>query len=96
MTLSLISFLVGALLGQRFKVIVLLPAGAVALLVAIRTGVDRAETVWSIILLATATAACLQVGYFIGMYVHHVLTAALSRRASPLTSATTSARHPAH
>jgi hypothetical protein len=83
MTLSLISFLVGAALGQRFKVVVLLPASAMALLIAVRTGVTQAQTVWTIILLAAAAATCLQIGYFVGIYFHHVLTAAFPGRPSP-------------
>lgn len=92
MTLSLISLLIGAALGQRFKVVVLLPAGAMALLAAVRTGVAEAQTVWEIILLAAAAATCLQIGYFVGIYIRHALTAALSKRAPPLASP----RHTAH
>jgi hypothetical protein len=97
MILSIISLLVGALLGQRFKVMVLMPATAIVLVVAIGTGVTHAHTAWSIILMAAAAATSMQIGYLIGIGIHHVLAAALSSRSSPLTSptASTSAQHPA-
>ena len=95
MTLSMISFLVGAALAQRFKVIVLMPATVIVLGLSLATGVAHAQTAWWIALMAAAAATCLQIGYFVGMGVRQVLAAALSRRSPPLTSPTTSARHAA-
>jgi hypothetical protein len=95
MTLSMISFLVGAVLGQRFKIVVLIPAFAILLAFAVGTGVAHDQTAWLIVLTATAAATCLQIGYLVGIGVHHVLTAALSKRSSSLTSTTTSAPHAA-
>ena len=94
MTLSMISFLVGAVLGQRFKIIVLIPAFAIMLFLAVGTGLAHAQTAWSIVLLAIAAATCLQTGYLVGIGAHHILTTALSRRSSSLASTTAaSARH---
>jgi hypothetical protein len=93
--LSMISLLVGAALGQRFKVMVLMPAIAIVLVLAVGTGVAHAQTAWSIVLMAVAAATCLQIGYLIGIFIRHVLVAALSRRSSPLTSPETTARHAA-
>jgi hypothetical protein len=95
MTLSMISLLVGAVLGQRFKIIVLIPAFAIVLVLAVGTGVAQAQTAWSIVLTAAAAATCLQIGYLVGIGVHHVLAAALSKRSSSLTSTTTSEPHAA-
>ena len=92
MTLSMISFLVGAVLGQRFKIVVLIPAFAIVLVFVIGTGVVLTQAAWWIVLMAAAAVTCLQIGYFVGIGVHHVLAAALSRRPSPLTPTTTSAR----
>lgn len=96
--LSMVSFLVGALLGQRFKVMVLMPAITIVLVLAVGTGVTLDYTAWSIVLTAAAASTSLQIGYLIGIGIHHVLMAALSSRSSPLTSHTgsTPARHPAH
>jgi hypothetical protein len=94
MTLSIISFLVGAALAQRFKVMILMPAIVIFLGISFASGVANAQTAWWIALMAAAAAICLQIGYFVGMGVRQVLAAALSRR-SPLTSPTTPARHAA-
>ncbi len=95
MTLSIISFLVGAGLGQRFKVMVLLPAFAVVLVLAVGAGVALAQTAWSIALTAIIAGTSLQIGYFVGIGVHHVLTAGLSWKSSSQTSPGISARHAA-
>jgi hypothetical protein len=93
LTLSIVSLLVGAGLGQYYRVLVLIPATAVLLVVAIGTGVAQAQTAWSIILMAVAAATCIQIGYLVGVAVHHVLAASWSSETSPLTSPTsTSAR----
>jgi hypothetical protein len=92
MMLSVVSLLVGAVLAQRFKVLVLMPATAVVLVLAVGTGATQARTDWSLVLMATAAVTCLQIGYLVGIGVHHVLAAALSRRSSPRTPTTTSAR----
>jgi membrane protein DedA with SNARE-associated domain len=94
--LATVSLLVGALLAQRFRVMVLIPATAVVLVVAGATGVTSAHTVWSMILMAATAAIGMQVGYFvIGTGVRHVLTSAWSNRSSHLPSATAPTRYPA-
>jgi membrane protein DedA with SNARE-associated domain len=92
MMLSMVSLLVGVVLGQRFKVIVLIPATAIVLVLAVATGVTPAQTAWSIILMVAAAATSMQIGYLIGIGVRHVLAAS-----SSLTSPTASspARQPA-
>jgi hypothetical protein len=98
MILSMVSLLVGAVLGQRFKVMVLMPATAIVLILAVGTGVTHAQTAWSIVLMAAAAATSMQVGYLIGIGIRHALAAVWSNRSSPLTSTTAStpARQPAH
>jgi hypothetical protein len=95
--LSTVSLLVGALLGQRFKVMILMPATAIVLAIAIGTGVTHAYTAWSIILMAGAAVTSVQIGYLIGIGVHRVLAAALSTRSPSLVSptASTPVRHSA-
>jgi hypothetical protein len=100
-TLSIVSLLVGAGLGQHYKVYVLLPATGILLVLAIGTGVAQALTAWSIVLMIAAAATSIQIGYFVGVGVHVLVTSwwngssSLTSDAStsPLTSRTsTSAR----
>ena len=93
MILAMVSLLVGVVLGQRFKVLVLAPATAIVLVLAV--GVMHDRTAWSIVLVAAAAATSMQIGYLVGIGVHHVLAAALSRRSSPLAPTTTSSPHAA-
>jgi hypothetical protein len=94
-TLSMINFLFGAALGQRFNVVVLIPAMAIVLVLSVGAGVTHAQSVWSIVLMAATAAVCLQFGYFTGIGVRHLLLAARQRGSSPLTPAETSVRHAA-
>lgn len=92
-TLSIVSFLVGAALGQRFKVMVLMPAILIVPGISIVTGIAHVQSAWAIALMVATAAICLQIGYFVGIGVHHLLAAALSRRSSSLASHVTPARH---
>jgi hypothetical protein len=83
MTFSLISFLVGAALAQRFKVMVLIPMIGMVLGFSLAAGVAHALTAWSVALIAASAAICLQTGYFVGIGVYHAVGA---RKSSPLTS----------
>jgi hypothetical protein len=93
LTLSLVSLLVGAGLGQYYKVLVLIPATALLMVVAIGTGVAQAQTAWSIVLMVAAVATSIQIGYLVGVAVHHVLVANWSHGTSPLTSSTPTSAH---
>jgi putative Ca2+/H+ antiporter (TMEM165/GDT1 family) len=86
-TISMISLLIGAVLAQRFKVIVLIPAIAIFSGLAIIAA--HADSAWSIVLLAAATTTCLQIGYFVGIGVRHALETRISSSSSSLTSAKT-------
>lgn len=95
--LSTVSLVVGALLGQRFRVWVLMPATAIVLATAIGAGVNQAYTAWTIVLMAAAAAASMQIGYLVGLAIHHLLAASLSSRSSSVTAsaAPTPASHSA-
>ena len=88
LTLSIVSLLVGAGLAQHYKVLVLIPSTAILLVVAIGTGVAQAQTAWAIVLMVAAATTCIQIGYLVGVAVHHVLVANWSSGTSPLTSST--------
>jgi hypothetical protein len=94
-TLSMISLLVGAALGQRFKVMVLVPVIAIVLVVVVATGVLLVQTAWAIVLMAATAATCLQIGYFVGIAIHHLVSTASSHNSSPLASPKATARHAA-
>jgi hypothetical protein len=91
-TISMISFLIGAALGQRFNVVVLIPALAIVLLLAVGAGATHAQTNWWIVVTAATASICLQCGYFTGIGIRHLVAAHL-RGSSSLASAETSARH---
>jgi hypothetical protein len=77
-TLSMISLVVGAALGQRFKVLVLLPAIAIVLILPVASGVTHTQTAWSIVLMVATAATSMQIGYFVRIGIG--TNAASSRR----------------
>lgn len=92
MMLSIVSLLVGAVLGLRFKIAVLVPAIAIVFVISIVAGLVQGYTGWSIVLMAAAGSASLQVGFIMGLVVQHVLEATSPSRPAPYSS-TESARH---
>jgi hypothetical protein len=99
MTMPLIiCVLVGMVLGQRFKVLVLLPAIGVALIVAIGVGVASADSGWSIVLMAVSVTIMLQIGYVVGIGIRSFTVAARTARLyhCPASVPTVARRRPAH
>ena len=89
-----ISFLLGAMLGLRFNVVVLIPAMVVVMVLAIGATMTHPEVAWWIIKTAAAAAVCLQCGYFAGIFIRHFLSAERPQKSSPLARAGSST-HPA-
>jgi hypothetical protein len=58
------AILVGAMLGLRFKAFILLPASVIDAAVTLGVGIVYTDSLWSILLVAAATIAALQFGYF--------------------------------
>lgn len=77
---AVLSFLLGAMLGHRLKVLILAPATAVAAAVAIEVGTARAESVWLIGISVVLVTVCLQIGYFCGLIIFALLAAARAMR----------------
>ena len=73
MVLLLLSFLIGAVLGLRFKVLVLVPAIAGTLPIAVAVEISHQQGLASIILVSAAAVALLQIGYLAGIVVHRGL-----------------------
>jgi hypothetical protein len=89
--LAIPSLLVGAVLAQRFKVMILLPATAMVVVLAAGTGFVHSYTIGWTILLAAAGGASMQVGYLFGLGLWYLQEARSTE--SPQVSA--SARHSA-
>jgi uncharacterized membrane protein len=79
--LSTVSLVAGGLLAQRFKIIVLVPATFVVVVIAVAVGIAQTGGVWSIILMIATTSVGLQIGYFLGMFIHYGRGALLARLA---------------
>jgi hypothetical protein len=61
-----ICFLVGAVLGLRFKVLILVPAIGFSMVVATANGIVRGEGVWWLASVAVVAATATQLGYIAG------------------------------
>jgi hypothetical protein len=94
-TISMISFLFGAALGQRFNVLVLMPAMPIVLVLSAAAGITNGQTAWWVVLMVASAAMFLQFGYFAGIGIRHYLVATPSEGSSPLGPVDTSARHAA-
>ena len=73
MTTSIICLLAGLVLGQRLKVLVLVPATALIAALAIIGGLVGGSTFRSVLLVAVGAAVSLQVGYLLGLGINQVL-----------------------
>jgi hypothetical protein len=90
--LSLISLVAGALLAQRFKIALLVPATLLAVVTAAGAGLVQANSIWSTVLAIAAAGTGMQAGYFVGMLLQSRLCGLLAGRLP--CSHTTSARDP--
>lgn len=90
-TFGLISLLVGMVLGQRFKVLAVVPAMAASLLVTIGIGIAHSEGLGRTVLLVALAVASLQIGYLVGVAIRYSLAAA---RTSGLRTASVHASQP--
>jgi hypothetical protein len=75
MTLALIGFLIGAALGMRFKVLIVIPAIGLALLGTAGVGIARGDSIGSVGLRMVLIATTLQLGYVAGVVLRAVLVA---------------------
>ena len=85
--LALLSFLVGALLGMRFKVLILIPV-CLAINAVVAIAIARGAALSTMLLADALVLCCLQLGYLGGIFMRYTLVlarAASIRRASPQT-----------
>jgi len=92
--LAIPSLLVGAVLAQRFKVLVLLPSTAMVLMAAAVFGLMESYTIGSTMLVAAAGSVSMQAGYLFGLGVRYLLEAR-STESSQSVGAGASARRAA-
>jgi hypothetical protein len=92
--LAIPSLLVGAVLAQRFKVMILLPATAMVLVLAAGTGLIQSYTVGWTMVLAAAGGASMHVGYLFGLGLRCLLEVRSMESPQP-ARANASARHSA-
>ena len=83
-----ISLVAGIALGQRFKILILVPVMSLALVGTIAAGIARADNVWSIALMAIAAVTALQIGYLIGIWLRSFIVSARFARPSPASEET--------
>jgi hypothetical protein len=67
LALAIISVFVGIALGLRFKVLVLVPAIASAIIFVVIAGLARGDGFGSIVLATVIVGVALQLGYLIGI-----------------------------
>jgi hypothetical protein len=68
--LAIVSILLGAVLGVRFKVLILVPTIALGLGAVLIGGLLAQATMAQMAVTAVLTDICLQVGYFAGVGIH--------------------------
>lgn len=70
--LAIIGVLAGVVLGLRYKVLILVPAVAMAIVFAVIVGVASADHFWSIVLATVVAATSVQLGYLVGIVIRAV------------------------
>jgi hypothetical protein len=67
--LAIIGVVVGVALGLRFKVLVLVPAIAWAVIFALTVGLARGDSFWSILSAIVIVGMAIQLGYLVGIFL---------------------------
>ena len=73
MTISIVCLLAGLVLGQRFKVLVLVPATGLMVVLTVVGSLAGGYALRFLVFVAVAAAVSLQVGYLLGLGIHQVL-----------------------
>jgi predicted neutral ceramidase superfamily lipid hydrolase len=82
--ITLLSLLAGMVLGQRFKVMILVPLSAVALLATMATRAAAGDSLWHVVLGAAIVVTSLQIGYLIGVGARYALIVSRAGRLRPV------------
>jgi hypothetical protein len=93
----ILSVLTGMVLGQRFEVLILVPATLLAFLLVLGFGFALAEAASILLLASLAAIVSLQVGYLFGVGIRHLLLIARANRLRAVSfRQTRHIRRPAH
>jgi Exopolysaccharide production repressor len=76
--------LVGAVLGTRFKVLILVPAIGLAAIANVAGGIVHGDSASAILTATVIAAVCLQLGYFCGMVAQYASAVARAHSSQPL------------
>jgi len=88
---TFLGLLIGTILGQRFKVVVLAPAALLILLLAIDAAIVGTNPAWSVGARAAMALVGLQLGYLLGSGIRYLKVLARANRLAALR-----AGHPIH
>jgi hypothetical protein len=80
-TLALVSTLLGALIGMRFKVLVLVPTITFALIVILAYGMAFATGASRILIAIAVASSCIQIGYMVSVLARYGTALAREGRA---------------
>jgi hypothetical protein len=95
--LGIFTLLAGMVLGQRFRVLTLIPIGLLVLLLIISVGIALGETLWQIGLNGVVAVVCVQLGYLFGLGIRHLLLVSRARRLRAASfESSLPTRRPAH
>jgi hypothetical protein len=81
--------LVGAIVGQRFRVYALIPMTLAALCIVVLITAVQGDNFWGIVITALLSAAGLQVGYGCGSFIRVMRTSSRDRQEDLAAPATT-------
>jgi hypothetical protein len=85
MVLMLIGVIVGAVLGLRFKVLVLAPVICIALVIVAVDGVARGDELWRLAVSMIGIGTAVQVGYVLGIVIQLLMDSARSSHHSTVS-----------
>jgi hypothetical protein len=74
-----VAFLLGALLGIKFRVLILIPALGATVPAVVATGIARGDAAWAILITLAAAFSSLQVGYLCGATTQCAFANSLAR-----------------
>lgn len=81
--LAITAMLIGAMLGLRFKVLVLVPANVIGSAATLGFGIMHSSSLWSALLVMALAITALQMGYIGGTAIRFAVVRPIKRENSP-------------
>ena len=82
---AILALLLGAVLGTRFKVLILLPATAGAVIMIAAGSIAGGVHGLAILVMAALASICLQLGYFGGVMTRYIIVVARAGRSAKIS-----------